>query len=530
MIMFPQPTANVMPLVTGQLCNLREHITMRRFKVYSSRLDHNKDELSSINGSKTELSLVDCNKIELSSENGNKSDLSLVNHRENEISTETERDVINKASTITANEPSLLPVATANSFPSHVLPEAPLGLPLSPSSLSPEDDLDAKYLSISDQCVKKLIAMSKEGVGEGWIEVGTYKEVYVMKKPPGRTGPPLNTVKGTCTVNAPPKFLLQLLMDPANSCKLDALLKELRVIHVISPAVSLVQLLYKPVWPTSARDLSTLSIAGQVDSETWISSGKSISDARIPPKKGYVRAELISGGYVIESVLHNPEMSRVTYVACVDLKGNIPTFAANKIAESQPMCVNSLRLMAEPRYQQMKRDTQKMAILEEKFPIYFVSEKDESFLTTADAIPSITDFSQSSCHLDHIHLETKNSKATFDAVEEQVRFTTPPIGSEDEQDSPGDTELKDETEKVAEFSELKDETEKVAEFSELKDETEKVAEFSELKDETEKVAEFSAPDSNGTSVKSSFQSPTTTKYLLPYNRMHSVEQSLVSAN
>ena len=205
-----------------------------------------------------------------------------------------------------------------------------------------------------------------------------------MKKLPTANEPPVNSIKGTGVVDAPPEFLLRLLQDPIHTTTLDDMLKETRVVEQLSPAVALVQLLYKAVWPTSPRDFAVLSVAGQINDTTWVSSGSSIQDDRILPEKGYVRGDLLGGGYVIHSMPNKPGKSIVTYTACVNLKGSIPAFVVNKIAESQPMCVNNLRKLAEPLHKKMAADPQAMADFQAKFPL----SKAFEYETTREAVPT----------------------------------------------------------------------------------------------------------------------------------------------
>lgn len=258
-----------------------------------------------------------------------------------------------------SSEPSLSALGTA-------------GHTTSSSAASPTVVLDAKYFKLAEASARKLVAAADGRESEGWIAIGTTKDVNVMKKPAGKGEPPINSVKGTGFVKAPPTFIIRVLNDPSYTTVLDDMLKESRIIYDLSKSLHLVQLLYKGVWPTAPRDFSVLSIQGELDKRTWISSGITVEDPRIPEEKGYVRAQLDVGGYLIRSVPSNPEMSEVTYVARVDLKGNIPAFAVNKISQSQPLCVNRLRGLVEPLYAKMKEEPQKLKEFEEKFPIAMV--------------------------------------------------------------------------------------------------------------------------------------------------------------
>lgn len=360
-MVLPCPGASVVSMVTGQLCALREHITMKRFKAFSHR--HFKtDEKTPTH----KVKVQSLPKRSLETKAGS-DDVPRKNGLLHTSSTGDAKISGDGSAAEDANAARDVCIgATVDSDTVSLLPG------------SARDPLDAKYLSMAEECTKKLVTMCKEDSKDGWLEVGTTKNVYVTKKLPlTDEEPPINSIRGTGTINTPPEFLLRLLMNPDYFTTLDEMLKEGRIVHTVSPAVEVVHLIYKAVWPTSPRDFSLLSITGRYNSTTWISSAMSLSDERIPPMKGYVRAEILSGGYVIEAIANSPNTSFVTYAACVDLKGNIPAFAVNKIAESQPMCISRLQKIAEPLYAELTANPQKRTVWEERFPISPVIPEDE---------------------------------------------------------------------------------------------------------------------------------------------------------
>ena len=345
-------------LVAKQLCSLREHVTLKSLGVYST--SHKTTPTPSTH----DLRPARPNKSH-DSTTGTDND-----HAPRKRKPRSQRIV---------SEPTIFEHTQETS---HTKPRPQLPRPLSVSSepplsamgtnregSSPTTLLDAKYFQVAEANAQKLVAAADGREREGWIAVGTTKDVNVMKKPAGKGEPPINSVKGVGLVKAPPTFIIRVLNDPSYTTILDDMLKESRVIYELSKSLHLVQLLYKGMWPTAPRDFSVLSIQGEVDERTWISSGISIEDPRIPEEKGYVRAQLDVGGYLIRSIPSEPEMSEVTYVARVDLKGNIPAFAVNKVSQSQPLCVNRLRGLVEPLYLKMKEEPQKMKEFEEKFTI-----------------------------------------------------------------------------------------------------------------------------------------------------------------
>ncbi len=254
------------------------------------------------------------------------------------------------------------------------------------------DSRDAAYLQMAKEKSDKLISSALGTEVDGWTLISTKNNIRAMKLAPKSGEGSVNCVKGTGIVNVPPKFIMHFLKDPTYNTKLDDMLKEVRDVQVVSPAVQLVHMLYKAVWPTAPRDFAVINISGIRDSQTLISAAVSVNDDRIPNEKGYVRGHLDAGGYVIRVVPGNPNMSEVVYVAQVDLKGSLPVMVTNKIADMQPQCVNTLRGFVETLYAQLSQSPQAMAEYEERFPIAVIVEEDAS--THSQVRPHISQHTQ----------------------------------------------------------------------------------------------------------------------------------------
>lgn len=362
-----QQNKEVHSLVAKQLCALREHATLKSLGVYSTSDETTPTTLPCPKGK--------ASKVRDSTGHTDKSQLKRPrSHRIlSEPSVVETVDKVPRLKPNLAGPVSVLSEPVLSALPNHHHePRPPPGGMPSDVHMSPTATLDARYVVLAETSAQKLVNEADGRESEGWVTVGTTKEVKVMKKPAKKDEAPVNSVKGIGVVKVPPTFIVRVLNDPNYTTLLDDMLKESRIIQEVSKSVHLVHLLYKPVWPTAARDFSVLSILGQLDDRTWISSGTSVEDPRMPLEKGYVRAQLDIGGYLIRSVPSNPDISEVTYVARVNLKGNIPAFAVNKISESQPLCVNRLRGLVETLYAKMKSDPKKMREFEEKFPINMV--------------------------------------------------------------------------------------------------------------------------------------------------------------
>ena len=243
------------------------------------------------------------------------------------------------------------------------------------------------------QSCDQLVRASAATQQDGWIAVSNTNNLLVMKKPSKKGESTVNCIKGSGIINAPPEFVFRILRNQENNCILDDLLKETRIIDRMTSCSVLVHLIYKAVLPTAPRDFTAISTAGQYDETTLVEAGISVVDERIPEMKGYVRGNIICGGYVVKTCPGNPEQCQVTYVSQAELKGSIPTFAVNKVTESQPQCISRLRTLAEKRYAELRGDPKRMREFEEAIalnPIRAQSSSLEEVPASPSRSPSAT--------------------------------------------------------------------------------------------------------------------------------------------
>ena len=244
---------------------------------------------------------------------------------------------------------------------------------------------DKHFVEVGRKCARDLLIVTNATEEDGWTVVGSNKGVFIMKKLPGKGDPPVNCVKGTMIINVPPDFLLRVLMDPTHASSLDEMMKEMHVIQAVSSSIQLLHIIYKAVWPTTARDFAVCNVVGRLDMNTRVHAACSIVDDRIPETKQCVRAIVMAGGYCIKDVVGDVNSSEVTYITQVDLKGSVPSFVVNKIVESQPQCVNQLRSIALKEYARLSSDPVKYKQFKETYPIHHINplRKDEMFSNTS---------------------------------------------------------------------------------------------------------------------------------------------------
>lgn len=115
----------------------------------------------------------------------------------------------------------------------------------------------------------------------------------------------------------------------------------------VSPAVRIMTHSYDAPFPVSPRDFVTIGAERLEEDGTLIAGVQSIVREDLPERRGYVRGELRSSGFVIKPIPPEPGIDyprcAVYYLATVDVKGWLPTWVVNLVNAQQPLNINALR-------------------------------------------------------------------------------------------------------------------------------------------------------------------------------------------
>ena len=121
--------------------------------------------------------------------------------------------------------------------------------------------------------------------------------------------------------------------------------------HAVDDRTVIRRLAYKAVWPTSARDFIACTTWRELEDGSLLVVTKSGHNEMVSPPKGFVRGQVLAGGYWIQPSPENGSSDipkgccRVTLVAHTDLGGSIPASLINAVSASAP--VNILTLLHE---------------------------------------------------------------------------------------------------------------------------------------------------------------------------------------
>ena len=206
-----------------------------------------------------------------------------------------------------------------------------------------------KYTQLIKDSVKNFLKLAYGNSEDGWQLVETKRGVEIMKMNIPNTS--YTTVKGKGVINAPPSAVVEFIGLLERKGEYDDMFERGEVVEQVDPFLYIWYQKFYGQWPTSARDIVHFSalrpLNAYSEKEGWISVAKSIEHDKCPPVKGNVRANLNLAGFVLERSKESPLSTVVTYVAQIDVMGNIPGFVLNMIATSQPLVVAGIREIME---------------------------------------------------------------------------------------------------------------------------------------------------------------------------------------
>jgi len=152
-------------------------------------------------------------------------------------------------------------------------------------------------------------------------------------------GTPNYFFKGVCRDVPVPARDLEVVMRKIENLKLlDPMVKITNTVKTIDTDRHIYYAQFalggRPV--VSDRDFSWYTVDHTMADGTYISCGKSIVVSDCPDDKGHVRGEIFASGYVVQPNKGKEDKEcTVSYVVQTDLKGMLPTWLVNWIAQSQ---------------------------------------------------------------------------------------------------------------------------------------------------------------------------------------------------
>mmetsp|Transcript_25030 Transcript_25030/g.40615 ORF Transcript_25030/g.40615 Transcript_25030/m.40615 type:complete len:931 (-) Transcript_25030:270-3062(-) len=184
---------------------------------------------------------------------------------------------------------------------------------------------------------------------------------------------PVPASLGRTAINAPGMAILDLLWDLGTRHTVDSLFDKGTTIEQLGPQTRIDHMVFKPVWPTSARDFCTLNHWRILeDGTTIVIVGKSVEDDSCPPKRDVIRAHIYLSGVVIKQISVEPPISEVYYIVQSDPMGSVPNVMTRKVQGRRPLILQKIRDIVEPAYKMTNERSRKhkasMALESLEFP------------------------------------------------------------------------------------------------------------------------------------------------------------------
>jgi len=145
------------------------------------------------------------------------------------------------------------------------------------------------------------------------------------------------------TIDAPAKYVFDLLVDVSKRKLIDPNVVEYSLKKQISPEVQIVyQAQQSLAMMVTARDVSIARLIRKEAEDLYVVAARSVTTDLIPPNDNYVRAEVQVSGWLIQAT--GPNSCKTTACLQVDAKGWTPGFVINAVGpEGSATTFNNLR-------------------------------------------------------------------------------------------------------------------------------------------------------------------------------------------
>jgi len=194
-------------------------------------------------------------------------------------------------------------------------------------------------------------AMVKEAMQEiaadaaGWKEVSKANDITIWKK--AGDGAIMN-VRGRTTIKGPAAAVLAVYLDGDRAKELDPSLIASRDVEKFDTHTKIIYEAFKGLAIVSGRDFCTLMVQRCLEDGTLVSASKSVEHEKCPGEKKLVRGEMALHGFIIKPT--GDTSCTVDYLTMLDLKGKIPAWVKNKLADEDPLVLAPIRKIVEAEY------------------------------------------------------------------------------------------------------------------------------------------------------------------------------------
>lgn len=145
----------------------------------------------------------------------------------------------------------------------------------------------------------------------------------------------------------PPNVVFETVRNPGHLKHIDPYFMSVDIVETFDEFHCISRYKYKMPGPIYDRDFVTFECNRQITETTWVSFVKAAITEKVPEDQNFVRGELMSSGYLIESIPDEPNSCFVYSIAHVDLKGYIPKIIVNFDAPNVPLMLARVNFLLE---------------------------------------------------------------------------------------------------------------------------------------------------------------------------------------
>ena len=147
----------------------------------------------------------------------------------------------------------------------------------------------------------------------------------------------ISRTKASCLIPVQPEAIIAVLLDLKARRNWDASLIDVQ--SVGTHGANLDEVFYLAVKSPSGlsnRDYVKVRRFKKLPNGSYVVIEKSTTHPNFPPRKGFVRGEVLLSGHLLEPVEGNPEATLMTTLSEIDLKGSIPSPVVNFLTTKAP--------------------------------------------------------------------------------------------------------------------------------------------------------------------------------------------------
>ena len=190
-----------------------------------------------------------------------------------------------------------------------------------------------EYVDKLEAVLAKVLAVDKVSAGQdGWEKLGSKKRVTWMYRN-ASDGTSAQMAKGK--VDIPARLWFEMVQDEAVAKKIEPMIDQFNKLQRMDQHNQVYQMVMKPVWPTSSRDICVYEHWRTEEDGTIILAQFSTTHEKAPEVSTRVRAWQDGGGIIIRPDKENLQACTVTYFVDVDIKlgDSVPKWAMRKVNE-----------------------------------------------------------------------------------------------------------------------------------------------------------------------------------------------------